>query len=334
MRGVRELELNLTIGVHNLVAALVLAAPVIGLALRRRLAGSPPVRVSYPLARLLQPALSRRGRLRGAVLAAALVALTVGLLSPTATVEREVTVQASGEVQAAYQVARPAVILVMDVSGSMGEQIPGGVKIEAAREAALRFVEGVPGDVDVGLIAFSDRVESSVPPTGNRSELEAAIRALMATGGTMYSYPLMSALAWVRGYRAFNATCAVVMLTDGLPADRSEYRHLLGSFRELGVPIHTVFIGVPGSEGEEETRLIARETGGTQHTVATVRDLLDTLSNLSSQVSETVATARFSASVKVPVRTQLDLGWPMIFAGIALYCTYWVLAQREEGTRL
>ncbi len=322
------------LGVSVWVAAVIVAAPIAGLALRRRLAGSPPLTVTYPLAGLLRPAEGRKRRLRNAVLAASLVALTIGLLSPAVTVEREVTVQASGEVEAAYQLARPAVVLVVDVSGSMGEPISGGVKLDAAREAALKFVGGLPESVDVGLIAFSDRIELSVPPTGNRSELEAAIGDLRASGGTMYSYPLMSALSWVRAYRAFNATCAVVMLTDGLPADRTEYRHLLEPFRELGVPIHTVFIGEAGSEGEEETRLIASETGGTQHTVGTVGDLIETLSELSSQISETMASAEFSAAVRVPVRTQINLGGPLALTGLALYAAYWALAQREEGTRL
>jgi len=321
------------LGVGAWAAALALACPILGLALRRRLASSPPVRVTYPLAGLLRPP-ERRTRVgRRALLAAALVALTVGLLSPTITVEREVRVQASGEVQASLQIARPAVVLLVDVSGSMGEPLPGGVKIEAAREAARRFVEGLPEGVDVGLIAFSDRVELSVPPTGNRSRLEGAISELTASGGTMYSYPLSSALAWVRGYRAFNATCAVVIVTDGLPADRVEYRGLLSSFREIGVPVHAVFIGPPGSEGEGETRLIARETGGTQHTAETVGDLVDALSELSSRISEAVASAQFEAEVRVPVSERVDLGWPLVLAGLALYASYWAVALRDEGTR-
>lgn len=311
----------------------VLAAPAVGLALRRLRGRRPTLRADYPLASVLGPARSGgKRRIRRVALATSTIFLTVALLSPTVSVERTVVKPVSGELEVAYRLARPAVVLMVDVSGSMGGTIGGRLKIQAAQEAALKFVEGLPEEVEVGLIAFSDRVELAVPPTSNRTRLRGVIQRMEPTGGTMYQYPLLSAISWLRGYRAFNVTCAAVMVTDGLPADREEYQGLLDDFRDLDVPLHTVFIGPPGDEGDLETKRIAEATGGLQYTASTADQLVESLTNLSSTISETIGRAEFQAEIEVPVTVELNLGEPMAALGLALALLYWAMAQRAEGT--
>ena len=285
----------------------------------------------YPLSSVLRVRRAKRSLLGRALLAASVSLLTASLLLPSAVVEVEEERPVSGEMELAYRVARPAVVLVVDVSGSMADEIPGGVKIEAAREAALRFVEGIPPGVDLGLVAFSDSVVASVPPTSDRGRVREVVEEMEPQGGTMYSFPLMSALSWVRGYRAFNASCAVVMITDGLPADVDEYRPLLDEFRRLGVPVHAVFVGPPGGEGEGEIELIASRTGGRQETASTAGRLVEVLSSLSSKISETVARVEVGGVVRVRVQREVRIWEPLALAGLALYSAYWAVSLREEG---
>ena len=320
------------LGVRPEVALVILTAPALGLLMRLRGRES-ALRVSYPLASVLGPIRpARRSRVRKLALAISTILLTLALLSPTVSVERTVVKPVSGELEVSYKLARPAVVLIVDVSGSMGEPIGGTIKIQAAREAATKFVEGLPESVDIGLIAFSDKVELAVPPTSNRTRLRKTIQEMEPSGGTMYHYPLLSAISWLRGYRAFNATCAAVMVTDGLPADRDLYRGLLGDFRELDIPIHTVFIGPPGDEGDLETKRIAETTGGLQYTASTAEQLVESLAELSSTISETVGRVEIRAELRTPVTIEINLGEPLAILGLTVAVLYWVMAQRAEGT--
>ncbi len=61
-------------------------------------------------------------------------------------------------------------ILVLDVSGSMR-----GPRLAAAKEAAINYVNGLPADVEIGLVSFNDTVTVDVRPTTDK---QAVIRAI------------------------------------------------------------------------------------------------------------------------------------------------------------
>ncbi|MCC6059793.1 MAG: VWA domain-containing protein, partial [Thermofilum sp.] len=106
-----------------------------------------------PLARVVRQRGRARRRATLAVKLTLAVALALALARPGVFVEREVVLQGPAEV-AMFRLARPVAVIVIDVSGSMGEAIPGGVKIEVAKDALRKLVERVPPSVDLGLIAF------------------------------------------------------------------------------------------------------------------------------------------------------------------------------------
>jgi len=99
------------------------------------------------------------------------------------------------------------VALVLDSSLSME-----GEKLEAAREAALTFLEGLrPGDQ--GMVAsFNDAVQIVQPFTSDRSALSAAIRKTRAQGGTaLYDAVWTTADLLER----FDGRRVIVLLSDG-----------------------------------------------------------------------------------------------------------------------
>lgn len=61
-------------------------------------------------------------------------------------------------------------VLVLDVSGSMR-----GPRLAAAKEAAINYVNGLPADVEIGLVSFNDVVTVDVRPTTDK---QAVIRAI------------------------------------------------------------------------------------------------------------------------------------------------------------
>jgi tight adherence protein B len=66
-------------------------------------------------------------------------------------------------------------ILVLDVSGSMR-----GPRLAAAKEAAINYVNGLPDDVDIGLVSFNDTVTVDVRPTTDKQAVIGAIGELEA----------------------------------------------------------------------------------------------------------------------------------------------------------
>src|SRR5690242_3589117 len=76
------------------------------------------------------------------------------------------------------------VLLVIDVSGSMAATDVKPSRLEAAKTAALQFIEAQPSSVRIGVTVFSDSGLSTQVPTGDRTDAVAAIQRLKPERGT------------------------------------------------------------------------------------------------------------------------------------------------------
>ncbi|HEX5829018.1 MAG TPA: VWA domain-containing protein [Candidatus Limnocylindrales bacterium] len=76
------------------------------------------------------------------------------------------------------------VMLTMDVSRSMEATDVDPTRLTAAKEAAATFVDSLPEQFRVGLIAFSTDARLVVAPTTDRAEVQDAIADLRTQGGT------------------------------------------------------------------------------------------------------------------------------------------------------
>ena len=72
---------------------------------------------------------------------------------------------------------RRTAVLVMDTSNSMR-----GEKIEAARSAALAYVDGLPDDVSLGIVTFARSVAQPLAPTQDRAAARDVMRAGVSAG--------------------------------------------------------------------------------------------------------------------------------------------------------
>jgi hypothetical protein len=76
----------------------------------------------------------------------------------------------------------PAVlVLLADVSYSMDARHAGGRLLERAAAQALDVLQSAGPRDRVGLVVFSDRVELSIPPTGDRAKVREALESLAVT---------------------------------------------------------------------------------------------------------------------------------------------------------
>lgn len=115
-------------------------------------------------------------------------------------------VEAEAEPAGTSGAVRRTAVLVMDTSNSMA-----GEKIEAARSAALAYVDGLPDDVSLGIVTFARSVAQPLAPTRDRAAARTVIEDLELSGQTALYDGVISAVdvAGTDGQRT------LVVLSDG-----------------------------------------------------------------------------------------------------------------------
>ncbi len=243
-------------GFLYLLAALPALVAVYVWALRRRSRFA----VRYSSLTLLRPALLKQSSLRRhlpfGIFVLALGSLLVALSRP-ATV---VTVPA----------AQTAIILAIDVSGSMCSIDIPPTRLQAAEAAALDFIRHQPSGTRIGIVAFAGFAELIQPPTTDQHALQLAIQSLLTGHRTAIGSGILKSLDAIAEVdktvapsisgtppaisptpvpKGAYAPDIVVLLTDGanntgpLPLDAA--RQAL----DRGVRVYTIGFGTPnGSE--------------------------------------------------------------------------------------
>ncbi len=292
-----------------------LLAPIASLALiaghvfLKRLAGS-QVRLVNPLARWASGAFPRA---RGIVVLKAVLVLLVSILlaQPWVEYERLIEGEAGGEVTFELP-PRPGVVVIIDVSGSMA-----GAKIEEAKRALIEFMDGLNRSVDLGFIAFSHQIEDAVPPSSDWSMVRDAILQLSANGGTMYSYPLLTAYSWLKIYRDFNLPAVIVFASDGIPGDPVEYKRVVERLAKAGIVAYTIFIG-SDSQGLGEIKYIAEKTGGKWFNAKTAAEIPRLFEEVGAETSRTVKNVTVEYRYRETVKEKKPLTGEIAVATIYL----------------
>ena len=127
----------------------------------------------------------RRRHVPFGLLLAALAVMIFALSRPQATLASS---RASG-----------TVLLVVDVSNSMGADDVEPTRLAAAQDVARRFVEAQPSSIDVGIVAFGDGALVTQQPTNDHAEILAAIGRLKPGGSTSLGQGMLVALGSDRG---------------------------------------------------------------------------------------------------------------------------------------
>jgi Ca-activated chloride channel homolog len=214
-----------------LLVPLLLGAQVLSRRRARRYA------VRYPavatLAPLLPNASAWRRRLPLALFLASIAVLALALARPHETV--------------AVPKEQASIILVTDVSRSMLADDVDPSRLEAARAAAQRFLEEVPDEALVGVVAFSTDPHTVEEPTDDHEEIKSLVDGLSADGGTAAGDALAAALEMVDGSEEDRPPAAILMLSDGKTTTGRDPIPVAHRARRLHVPIHTVALGSRGA---------------------------------------------------------------------------------------
>jgi Ca-activated chloride channel family protein len=192
-----------------------------------------------------------------------------------------------------------AVMLAIDVSGSMAAQDISPNRMAAAQRAAHEFVAGLPSDTQVGLVSFASAASLRVPLTRDRAALDRAIDALQANGGTAIGDGLDVALDQL-AQRPLNADgqrppSTVVLLSDGesnagTPPDQAASRAAAANIGVQTIGIgergRTAIVGRGQRVGLDEAALqrMAETTGGQYFYAAEAGQLQGIYRDLSRQI--------------------------------------------------
>ena len=162
----------------------------------------------------------------------ALTALAIALARPEATV--------------AVPEERAAVVLATDISGSMQANDVAPTRMEAARLAALDFLDRAPRKLRVGTVAFNHRVRSISAPRPERSETRAHIDRLSPSGGTATGEGLAAALGLLERKGSGDSRrppAAVILLSDGESTHGRDPIPVARRAARAHIPIYTVAFG-------------------------------------------------------------------------------------------
>jgi Ca-activated chloride channel homolog len=205
------------------------------------------------------------------------------------------------------------VILAFDVSGSMAADDIKPTRMEAAKAAAQKFVQGQPPAVEIGVVAFSDGGLSVQVPTNDRDAVAAAINRLTPQRGTSLANGILASLQAISIGRQGQSpetysnltpmppgtytSAVIVLLTDGENNENPDPLAAAQTAAQRGVRIYTVGIGsaagtllhvngftVHTQLDEPLLKQISQRTGGAYFNAESAQDLQNIYDKLETQL--------------------------------------------------
>jgi Ca-activated chloride channel family protein len=147
------------------------------------------------------------------------------------------------------------VVLLVDVSGSMKANDVEPSRLDAAVDAMTTFLNRLPKQFKVGLVAFSSESEPLAEPTSDRASIEQALGYLQPEAGTAIGDGLETAVKMVQRSMARagvvkkpgqDLPAAIVLLSDGAQ-NRGTLQPLQAAHnaKVAGIRVYTVALGTP-----------------------------------------------------------------------------------------
>lgn len=168
----------------------------------------------------------------------------------------------------AFGHAADRVIVILDASGSMWGQIGGKPKLEIARQSLKTVLQSVPGDEEIGFMAYGHRqkgscedIELIVPPrAGSVDAIATAADNLKFLGKTPLSAAVRQA---AEALRYTEDKAKVILITDGLETCDADPCQLGKELEAAGVDFtaDVVGFGLTAEEGRQ-VACLAENTGG------------------------------------------------------------------------
>jgi Ca-activated chloride channel homolog len=211
---------------------------------------------------------------------------------------------------------RATVVLVIDASQSMQATDVMPTRLDAAKQAAIDFVDALPEKYNVSVVSMAGSAAVLVPPTTAHNTVENAIRSIRLQDSTAIGEGIATALTALRQApkdpKDPNSVApgAIVLLTDGKNTAGRAPLQAATEAKKAKVPVYTIAYGTengyvdldgkrePVPVDHEAMRQIATLTGGRYFAAATADELKTVYENIGSDVgyekADREVTARFA----------------------------------------
>jgi Ca-activated chloride channel family protein len=211
---------------------------------------------------------------------------------------------------------RATVVLVIDASLSMQATDVPPTRLDAAKQAAIAFVDQLPEKYNVSVVSMAGATSVLVPPTTQHSTVANAINSIKLQDSTAIGEGIdtaMRALAQAPKDPAHPdsvAPGAIVLLSDGSNTTGRAPQQAAAEAKQAGVPVYTIAYGTengyvdldgkrqPVPVDHEQMQQIAQLSGGQYFSAATQEQLRQVYANIGSEVgyekADREVTSRFA----------------------------------------
>ena len=211
---------------------------------------------------------------------------------------------------------RATVVLVIDASQSMQATDVKPTRLDAAKQAAIDFVNKLPEKYNVSVVSMAGASAVLVPPTTAHNTVQNAINSIQLQDSTAIGEGIATALRALqqapKDPRNPNSIApgAIVLLSDGSNTAGRSPQQAAAEAKAAKVPIYTIAYGTQNGyvdlDGErqlvpvdhEEMKQIAAATNGDYFAAATADQLKKVYENIGSDIgyekADREVTSRFA----------------------------------------
>jgi Ca-activated chloride channel family protein len=196
---------------------------------------------------------------------------------------------------------RATVMIAIDTSGSMAAPDVPPTRLDAAKAAAVAFVDQLPDTVNVGVVSFAGSSAVVAAPSTDHAQVQQQISTLqLAGGGTAIGESVFASVdlieAMVADADGEPVPSRVVVLSDGSNTAGRSPDAAAEAATEAGVPVSTIAYGtedgvMPNDRGGtrvpvdgETLAQLAEATGGAAYTAETGEELRDVYADIGSAI--------------------------------------------------
>lgn len=162
------------------------------------------------------------------------------------------------------------IIFIYDASGSMWGQMQGKTKMEIATEVLSNAVNKLPGNQNIGLVAYGHRkkgdckdVEILVPMDNNsKSNITSSLKKIKPLGMTPLAY---SATQVITGLRESKKKATIILVTDGIESCNGNICDVVINAKKEGIDFRLHIVGFGLKAGEKEQLKCAAKAGDGQY---------------------------------------------------------------------
>ncbi len=197
---------------------------------------------------------------------------------------------------------RATVILAIDTSLSMEADDVSPTRIDAAKAAALLFLDNVPPDINVGIVSFNGTAVVRVAPTKDRDLARDAINRLELGERTAIGEAIYASLEAIKTVPpapdGSPVPARIVLMSDGTTTTGRPNDQAAKAAQAAGVPIDTIAFGtdhgtiqlpgdptlIPVDVDASALQAIASATGGRSFTAASAAEVRDVYTKLGRSI--------------------------------------------------